>query len=310
MNYFITIQPLFKYIGGKSWLKKDLSLYVIKHVEQSKFSTYIEPFAGGLGAFLSIYDILLKNNIHNVILSDINETLIHTYQCIQNNPNLLIQEFLKIENEFVNKVDHNWINKKNKNELKECLKNAEFFFNQIKKEFNQNKFHINIQQSARFIFLQKHAFNGIYRENSKGEYNTPFNWSGSNMLNTIEYKIQELHHLFHKFNLQFICQSFEKIDYHQNALYYLDPPYINDNFLENKYHADSFNLQKQILLIEKIKNSNFIYSNHKSEILFHEFRNINDIEIKEVARKNIMSSKSQNRKNDKIEILIYHSLNS
>lgn len=306
MNRSTIIQPLFKYIGGKSWLKKDLSYYVMKHLEQSKFFIYIEPFVGGLGSFLSIYDILLKNNIKNVILSDINETLIHTYQCIQNHPNLLIQEFLKIEKEFVNKVDPNWINKKNKNELKEYLKNAELFFNQIKKEFNQNKFHVNIQQSARFIFLQKHSFNGIYRENSKGEYNTPFNWSGNHMLNTIENKIQELHYLFHQFNLQFICQSFEKIDYHQKALYYLDPPYINENLIENKYHADSFNLQKQILLIEKIKNSSFIYSNHKSEILLEKFRIIDGIEIKEIARKNIMSAKSQTRKNDKIEILISH----
>jgi DNA adenine methylase len=303
-NTIKTIQPLFKYIGGKSWLREKLRKQVFEALKSKEISTYVEPFAGGLGSFLNIYDILLENNVKNVILSDINKILIETYYNIHHNPQKLIQEFLYIEYQFVQLVDKNWKAIQNKNELKLNLQEAEKFFNLIKKDFNQDKNLANIQQSARLIFLQKHSFNGIYRENSKGEYNTPFNWSGSHMLDSIETKVNEMNKLFHQFNLEFITKSFEELDYNQDTLYYLDPPYLNEKIGENKYHKNSFDISKQLLLIQKIKDVSFIYSNHKSETLLHEFNKIEGVNIQEIARKNIMSSNTQSRKEDKIEILI------
>ncbi|NCP98233.1 Dam family site-specific DNA-(adenine-N6)-methyltransferase [archaeon] len=299
------MKPLFKYIGGKSWLRDELRMHVVESLQKTKITTYAEPFAGGLGSFLNVYDLLLENNIKDVILSDINEALIYTYNAIKYNHQNFIYEFLLIENQFSQLIDSSW-KEKSKNDIKICLKNAEIFFNIIKKEFNLNKNKVDIRQSAKLVFLQKHSFNGIYRENLKGEYNTPFNWSGSNMIDTIEDKVNEIHNLFNKFNLTFITQSFENIDYNNNTLYYLDPPYLNDSFGENKYNKSSFNISQQILLINKIKDFNFIYSNHKSDLLIKEFENIKDINIKEIARKNIMSSNSESRKKDKIEILISH----
>lgn len=300
----LKIKPLFKYIGGKSWLKDKLREKVYECLINKKVSTYTEPFAGGLGSFLGIYDILLENNIKNVILSDINEILIFTYQKIKDSPQEFIKEFLLIENNFAHCIDKNWKKIKNKNELKIQLKEAEQFFNSIKKEFNINKNVLDIKQSARLVFLQKHAFNGIYRENSKGQYNTPFNWSGSNMLDSIDLKVTELHKLFTQFNIKFISQSFELVDYNQDTLYYLDPPYINENISENKYNKDNFFVDKQINLINKIRNVSFIYSNHKSEVLLKEFNNFSNLKIKEINRKNIMSSKSASRNEDKIELLV------
>ena len=303
------IKPLFKYIGGKSWLRDELRKNISECLANKKVLTYIEPFAGGLGSFLGIYDILLENNVKNIILSDINETLIFTYQSIKDNPKEFIKEFLLIESNFVDCIDKGWKNIKDKNELKIQLKEAEQFFNKIKKEFNINKSFVDIRQSARLVFLQKHAFNGVYRENSKGSYNTPFNWSGSNMLDNIELKVIELNILFNKFNLKFINQSFELIDYNQETLYYLDPPYINEAIGENKYNKDIFSINTQIDLIDKIKDVNFIYSNHKSEILLKELNKISKIKIQEINRKNIMSSNSESRKEDKVEILVTRYIN-
>ena len=158
------IKPLFKYIGGKSWLREELRNQVSEALQKNEISTYVEPFAGGLGSFLSVYDILLENNVKNVILSDINETLIHTYKVIKDNHKNFIEEFLIIEKKFVETIEPNWKDKKDKDELKKHLKNAEFFFNSVKKEFNINKLNVDVKQSARFVFLQKHAFNGVYRE--------------------------------------------------------------------------------------------------------------------------------------------------
>ena len=297
-------KPLFKYIGGKSWLRDELRKGVSECLDNKKVLTYIEPFAGGLGSFLGIYDILLEKNVKNVILSDINETLIFTYQTIKDNPEEFIQEFLLIESKFVDCINENWKNIKDKNELKIQLKEAEQFFNKIKKDFNINKSVVDVKQSARLVFLQKHAFNGVYRENSKGGYNTPFNWSGSNMLDSIEMKVTNMNILFNKFNLKFITQSFELIDYNQDTLYYLDPPYINEEIGENKYNKNIFSIDTQINLINKIKDVSFIYSNHKSEILVKELHKISKVKIQEINRKNIMSASSESRKEDKVEILV------
>lgn len=47
-----SVSPLFKYIGGKSWLKDELNNTVNKVLKDNpNIDTYIEPFAGGLGAF-------------------------------------------------------------------------------------------------------------------------------------------------------------------------------------------------------------------------------------------------------------------
>ena len=297
-------KPLFKYIGGKSWLRDELRKGVSECLDNKKVLTYIEPFAGGLGSFLGIYDILLEKNVKNVILSDINETLIFTYQTIKDNPEEFIQEFLLIESKFVDCINENWKNIKDKNELKIQLKEAEQFFNKIKKDFNINKSVVDVKQSARLVFLHKHAFNGVYRENSKGGYNTPFNWSGSNMLDSIEMKVTNMNILFNKFNLKFITQSFELIDYNQDTLYYLDPPYINEEIGENKYNKNIFSIDTQINLINKIKDVSFIYSNHKSEILVKELHKISKVKIQEINRKNIMSASSESRKEDKVEILV------
>lgn len=297
------IKPLFKYIGGKYWLRNELRVATLKALNNKSINTYIEPFAGGLGSFLSVYNILLSNNVKNVVLSDINECLIFTYNAILLDKDNLIDEFLKLETEFAKVVDKNWKSQVDKVQMKLLLKDSEIFFNNVKKDFNDNKHLVDVKQAARLIFLQKHSFNGVYRENSKGQYNTPFNWSGNNMLSTIEDKVNELHNVFKQFNLTFKVCSFEDITYDKNTLYYLDPPYLNDEQVENKYNKNVFDLERQLLLINKIKDVNFIYSNHKSKDLIDEFEKINGVQIKEINRKNIMSPNSS-RKEDKVEILV------
>lgn len=300
-----SVKPLFKYIGGKTWLKTELNKELQLILENNKeITTYIEPFAGGLGAFLGIYDTLTKYQIQKVILSDINSGLINLYNHICNQKDTLIKEVIIIEKEFSTKVPLNIKEIKNKEVLKKSLIEAESFFKNIRKDFNINKGNDNVTQSARLIFLQKHSFNGVYRENGKGEYNTPFNWSGNSMLETIELKINELYDVFNLFDIKFIVSSYSEIEYNKNSVYYLDPPYINESIIENKYNKDAFGLKEQLDLISKIKNLNFIYSNHYSEILLQELKKNANHEIKEISRKNIMSASSESRQIDKIEILV------
>lgn len=306
-EYSSKISPLFKYIGGKSWLRDELRKkvsFVLKN--NSHITNYAEPFSGGLGSFLNVYDVLLEHHIQNVMLSDINPILMKTYQLINTDPQIFIKTFLNFEKKFEEYVDVTWKNKKSKEEIKKALKPAELYFNQIKKDFNVNKSTISVEQSARLVFLQKHAFNGVYRENAKGEYNTPFNWSGNTMLETFEQKVMAIHQVFRQFNLICVAQSFDHIVYNEDTLYYLDPPYLNETMGENKYNKDAFSLEQQLELIHKIEKSSFIYSNHKSNILLTEFLKMKNVQTTEVIRKNIMSANVKSRQKNKTEILVVH----
>ena len=303
------VSTLFNYIGGKGWLKETLRLEISSILKNSSIDTYVEPFSGGLGAFLNIYDILIKNNIKKVILNDINAKIINFYTTVKENPELLIKEYMDIENEYKSliKEDTKKLHKtKDKKQIKEQLTEACNYYMEIRKEFNNTETK-NIKSAACLLFLQNHCFNGVYRENSSGLYNTPFNWDHKTFEeNKIITKIKNVNAVFKLFEIEFKSVSFEFIDYNNRSLYYLDPPYINEEeLIENKYHKNGFNINSQILLINLIKETKFIYSNHKNKILLNELNKCNDkIIIKDIGRKNIISSSNESRKMDKLEILV------
>lgn len=301
---------LFNYIGGKTWLKEHLKKEVDKVLNQNnhKLTHYVEPFAGGLGAFLGIYQTLLDNNVKNIVLNDINGKLINFYKVVRDNPEELIKQYIVLENSYTltipekAKVLHKT---KDKVELKVVLKSSEEFYKKVRSGFTDNQ--TSIESAVTLLFLQNHCFNGIYRENSKGGYNTPFNWEARVYTEEkVRDKVMSVHNLFKKFNIEFSNKSFQQLDFNNNTLYYLDPPYINEvEALENQYHKDSFNVEKQKQLIKIIKDTSFIYSNHDNDLLLNEFKNNNiEIEVKKIPRKNIISASNESRKTDKVEILV------
>lgn len=311
----IMAQPLFKYIGGKRWLREELRYQVQEVLNHNPhIDTYMEPFAGGLGAFFSIHDLLSHHGIKKVILNDINGIVINFYQAVKTQPQALITECLHLEKRFEQTYCKH-LNGLNKVTDKGLLKEAESFyktqrqiFNQLKKQKNITP-RENLKLSATLLFLQTHCFNGIYRENAKGEHNTPFNWEGKIISPlTLKNKILQAHDVFQNLHVVFSHESFEKLTPTKNTLLYLDPPYINESKGENKYHQDAFGIAKQEDLIAFIHSFAFIYSNHYHADLLNMFSRYvqTDIIIKEIPRKNIISASGKTRQEDKLEILVTH----
>jgi DNA adenine methylase len=298
------IKPLFKYIGGKTWLRENLRSQLKELLSKKQYKGYSEPFSGGLGAFLNIYDLLLENNIKELHLNDVSKELIKVYETIYLQKEALIIHCKEIELQY-NETLPSIINKET---LKEDLKKAEVFFNEQKKRFNilKQEKNITIECAATLVFLQRHSFNGIYRENSKGLYNTPFNWSSSKSnVEDLKKRINEIYEVFSKFNkVEFTALSFEKINYHENYFYYLDPPYLNEEIGENKYHKEHFNKHQQVKLIDSISSYDFLYSNHYSEFLLDEFKKRNSINVETIVRKNNISANASTRDKENLEILV------
>ena len=287
------LKPIFRYIGGKTWMSDFLRKSVAKMCKENDFKAYCEPFVGGLGAFIAIHDLLLSNGIKRVYLNDLNKTIISFYTVVFNNPVGLINEVMKIEDLFSLLVS------------KKSLEDARGFYLEQRNLFNTKKLSA-VKKSALLVFLQNHCFNGIYRENLSGGYNSPFNWSKRIFdKDQIKEKIMLVNKLFKSFDICFSSISFEKLDMDQSTLYYLDPPYFNKIGNENKYNKLFFDLKKQKELINLISDKKFIYSNHYESEIINEFKLFPyKYKFNKIKRKNIMSSKVSSRKDIKVEVLI------
>ncbi len=132
--------PFVKWAGGKRQLLTQFDEFIPK-----QFSTYLEPFLGG-GA---VYFYLLPET---AVLIDNNAELINCYRVIKNQVEELIDSLKKHRN----KKDYFY-------QLRNVDRNPE--------EFSRWS---DVEKASRTIFLNRCCFNGLYRVNSKGQFNVPF----------------------------------------------------------------------------------------------------------------------------------------
>lgn len=310
---------LFKWIGGKKWLTKTLKSEIEK-VNFNGTDTYIEPFIGGMGAFFALFDTLKDKGVSRFVLNDINEIIILTYNLVKHKPNDVINLLSVLEKDYDNSISNKnlyTLNKtKDKEQVKALLVDAEKYFREVKKNFNKLKKIKNrsdtqeLEIASLFLFLQDHSFNGVYRENNSGEYNTPFNWDCKQYNMTNKKKtILEYSDFFNKNNVEFrnldvfdLIEEFLPLS--KSSFLYLDPPYLNeDEKSENQYNKDHFTGKEQKKLLETLKQfDSFMFSNHLLPLFENYFNNTGHRYIS-VARKNIMSANKDNRSNDILEIL-------
>ena len=148
-------RPFIKWVGGKSQLLEE-----IREKYPSKIEKYCEPFVGG-GAVL--FDILSKFKPFQVLINDINKELINAYSQIKNNCSGMIEQLSEIQTIYRNY----------------SLEEKKDFFYEKRNRYNRLKVNgndaENLEKAVLFIFLNKTCFNGLYRVNSKGLFNVPFN---------------------------------------------------------------------------------------------------------------------------------------
>ena len=148
-------KPFIKWVGGKSQLLEE-----IREKYPSKIEKYCEPFVGG-GAVL--FDILSKFQPKKVLINDINKELINTYSQIKNNCESMISQLSDLQSIYKN----------------HSLEENKGFFYEKRTRYNELKVNgneaENLEKAVLFIFLNKTCFNGLYRVNSKGLFNVPFN---------------------------------------------------------------------------------------------------------------------------------------
>ncbi|MDD5011355.1 MAG: Dam family site-specific DNA-(adenine-N6)-methyltransferase, partial [Phycisphaerae bacterium] len=155
-NNKVIAKPFLKWAGGKTQLLNEIEKHLPKGISTGQITRYVEPFVGGGAAFFHI----AQNypNIKEFYLYDINDDLVNCYNAVKTNVHILIRELNKLAEEFL------LLNKEQRRE----------FYIRTRSEFNRTKHKNGIKSSAKLIFLNKTCFNGLYRVNSKDEFNVPF----------------------------------------------------------------------------------------------------------------------------------------
>lgn len=207
------VQPVLKWAGGKRQLLSEISKYIPKSIKN-----YYEPFIGG-GA------VLFHLQPKKAIINDFNNELINVYTVIRDNLEELLIDLQKHKNE------------------------EEYFYYtralDRTPEFNTLN---NIQKASRILYLNKTCFNGLFRVNSNGEFNTPFGkYKNPNITNSIT--LRAVSNYLNENDIKFLNGDFETAlkGIRKGSFVYFDPPYhpISDSSNFTGYTLGGFNNEDQ-----------------------------------------------------------------
>lgn len=212
------VPTLVKWAGGKKQLLEQFKPFFPENIPR-----YFEPFVGG--GTVAFFLLKTHPEIKKIYLSDINEELVITYNVVKNN----INELIALLKEY--KLKHN----------------KEFYYEM--REVDIKKL-TSVQIAARFIYLNRTCFNGLYRVNSKGRFNVPI---GSYKNPTIcnEEDLREISSLLQKDDIK-VNQFYNIVkEAKKGDFIYFDPPYYpikKESF--TTYTKDKFLEKEQEKLAE------------------------------------------------------------
>ena len=225
-------KPFIKWAGGKGQLIEQLDAQLPGDFGDKHNITYIEPFVGG-GAML-FYMLQRYPNIRHAVINDVNPDLTTCYQTVRDTPEELIASLQDIQSSY------------NALTTEEGRRN---FFLAARDRYNEKNLD-PIENSTKFIFLNRTCFNGLYRVNRKGLFNVPFSkyinpqiWDPATIRKDSEL-LQRVEILTGDFEatLDYIGDGYN--------FFYFDPPYrpLNETSSFNSYSNEDFNDEEQIRL--------------------------------------------------------------
>jgi DNA adenine methylase len=204
-------QPFLRWAGGKQRLASTLAAHLPSDLDQL---LYVEPFLGGGSLFFRVQP-------KKAVLADLNPDLIQAYRQLRANAEL-VSRYL---------VTH---------ERSDC----EEYYYAIRHRYNSSAW--TSAQSARFIYLNRTCFNGIYRVNERGAFNVPYGHKANPVFPTAS-QLNSVGRLLSSATLR--CQCFRKTlaETPRDAFVYIDPPYppLNGTAYFTHYTADRFSQKDQ-----------------------------------------------------------------
>ena len=271
------ICPIVKWVGGKRQLLPEIMPFINKTC-----STYVEPFVGGGAVFFELQP-------KKAIINDFNNELINVYMVIRDHAQELIQQLEK---------------------HKSCHSEEYFYTVRSLDRLEEYKEMSHVEKAARIIYLNKTCYNGLYRVNSAGQFNSPYGkYKNPNIVN--ETLIRGMSKYLRSNNITIRQGDYKDVlkGLRRGAFVYLDPPYmpISSSSSFTGYTENGFSYEQQVMLKEECdklreKGIAFLQSNsHCEEIkeLYKEYK------VKTVQAKRSINSRGDKRGEIK-EVLIYY----
>lgn len=206
--------PVVKWVGGKRQLLDEIAPRLPKRI-----TTYCEPFLGG-GA------VLFSLQPKNAIVNDLNADLMLVYEVIRDNVELLIAALERHEN------------------------TAEYFYNirDLDRDKNTYREMSAVERASRIIYLNKTCYNGLFRVNASGEFNSPFgHYKNPNIVNAPV--LRAVSKYLTANNIQLLHIDFEEVLQRvpRGGFVYLDPPYdpVSDTASFTGYNRGGFGREEQ-----------------------------------------------------------------
>lgn len=268
-------KPFVKWAGGKRQIVDKLLMYA-----PDEFNTYYEPFVGG-GA------LLFELSPKKAVINDSNKELINVYNVLRN------EEKFKKMCSILNTYEKN--------------NSEEFYYELRNKDRNKSSFDrlSDYKRAGRTIYLNKACFNGLYRVNSKNEFNVPFGKKTKVNTYDIENLITVSNYLTMN-DIKILNVDFEDSvkDAQKGDFIYFDPPYDSETSIFNSYTEDGFGKEEQRRLAKVYKElSNkgcyVMLSNNNTTLIKELYKDFN-IHIIEAKR----SINSNGAKRGKVEEVI------
>lgn len=211
------VAPVVKWVGGKRQLLEDILPLLPKRI-----TYYCEPFLGG-GA------VLFAVQPKKAIVNDLNTDLITMYTVVRDNVDNLIESLKRHEN------------------------SQEYFYNLRDADRNKENYAqmSEVEKASRLLYLNKTCYNGLFRVNSSGEFNSPFGYyKNPNIVN--EPVLRAVSSYFNSSEITFCSEDFEETlkKVPKGAFVYLDPPYdpVSDTANFTGYNKGGFDRSEQIRL--------------------------------------------------------------
>jgi DNA adenine methylase len=206
-------KPFLKWAGGKTQLLQQFNHLYPLPLKEGKIKNYYEPFLGSGAVF---FHIIQQYKIEKAWLYDINPELIITYKVIQQNVDALIKSLSRLQKKYY-QLDKQ--------------QQADFFYTQRKK-YNNLRLTIDyttyndgwVERAAQLIFLNRTCFNGLYRVNAKGEFNTPAGKYNNPLICDVQ-NLRAVSAALKNAVIKLADFKAVKKDIKKNAFVYFDPPY-------------------------------------------------------------------------------------
>jgi len=201
------MEPILKWAGGKRQLLNHLLPYINDHRLNPNVGVYFEPFIGG-------GSLCFRLGKPRAVINDFNPEIVNVYLQVKDHPLELIEHLRRFNIE----------------------RDPDEYY-RVREWDRLDTYHTRslLEKAARVIYLNRTCFNGLYRVNSNGQFNTPIGSMGF-PIELIERRILTISHYFNTSDVQILNVDFSEAVHGAvgGDFVYFDPPY--------DYERDGFTL--------------------------------------------------------------------